>query len=87
MGKIVLLDGHRAEIRTVEQVAELLDPRKAQLAVAGVLAALGHEFDWSADTLDCVVEAISGSGVLADTGLPAVFDQDDDALEFWDGLS
>ncbi|OHU47151.1 hypothetical protein BKG82_26195 [Mycobacteroides chelonae] len=65
----------------IKDIADRIDPRKAQLALAGVFVALGHEFDWSSDTFNEIADAVRPAH--KDSGLPPIFDQDDDACEFW----
>lgn len=64
----------------ITDIAARIPAGAAQLAVARVLVALGSEFDWNSDTLDGVVQAV---GPCVPAGLPAVFDQDEDAIAFW----
>lgn len=67
----------------IEELAARITARDAQLAVARVLAVLGSEFDWNADTLDQIVTAI---GPAIPAGVPSCFDQSDDDITFWRGL-
>lgn len=69
----------------IKEVADRIDPRKAQLALAGVFVALGHEYDWSSDTFSEIADAVRPAH--EGTGLPSVMDQDEDACEFWSQFS
>ncbi|AZS12049.1 hypothetical protein SEA_ZETZY_79 [Mycobacterium phage Zetzy] len=64
----------------IRDIAALIPPDKAQLAVARVIAALGSQYDWNADTLDGVAEAVKS---VVPEQVPSPFDQDDEAIEFW----
>lgn len=68
----------------ISEIAARIPARDAQLAVARVLAVLGSEFDWNSATLDDIVTAISPA---IPTGLPSCFDQSDDDISFWRGVS
>lgn len=63
----------------IKEVAARIDPRKAQMALAGVFVALGHEHDRSSDTFSEIADAVRPAH--EGTGLPSIFDQDD--CEFW----
>ncbi|MGB8404228.1 MAG: hypothetical protein WCE30_09205 [Mycobacterium sp.] len=71
----------------LDDVAARIDPTKARYAVVGVCAALGRKFDWSADTLDDVRDAVVPA---APSGCAPFFDQDgdhdDDAMAFWQNV-
>jgi hypothetical protein len=73
----------RRKAVTLAEVAAQLDPVKSRLALAGVLRALGAKQSWDSEVLDWVGESIRRSGVLEDAELPSCFDQDDEAVEFW----
>ncbi|AEK07437.1 hypothetical protein ROCKSTAR_74 [Mycobacterium phage Rockstar] len=64
----------------IRDIAALIPADKAQLAVARVIAALGAQESWDADTLDGVAEAVKG---VVPAEVPSPFDQDDEAIEFW----
>jgi len=64
----------------VNEIAERIPADAAQLAVARILAILGSQFDWDSSTLDYVAEAVAPS---IPRGVPSVFDQDGDAVVFW----
>lgn len=64
----------------ITEIAARIPAEVAQLAVARVLTALGSETDWSSDTLDEIATAVAPAHPA---GLPSVFDQDDDAVTFW----
>lgn len=70
---------------SVKFIADRVSEGEAQVAVAKVLAALGSDEDWHAETLDGVVDAVRGIANRLHTaeGVPLPWDQDDDALEFW----
>ncbi|QGJ97362.1 hypothetical protein PBI_ISCA_82 [Mycobacterium phage Isca] len=65
---------------SIEDIAALIPADKAQLAVARVIAALGSQFDWDSDTLDGVANAVKD---VVPAEIPSPFDQDDEAIEFW----
>lgn len=71
-------------INRIEDVARLIPADKAQLAIARVMAALGSQFDWNADTLDWVADAVRTFNRIG--GLPTFIEQDDDAILFWQNL-
>lgn len=64
----------------IHEVAEQIPAATAKLAVANVLAVLGSRSEWSSDTLDDVAAAVAAAHPK---GLPSIFDQDDEAVEFW----
>jgi len=68
----------------IQEIAAMIPPHEAQLAVAKVFVALGSQFDWNSDTLDQVAEGVAGAHPQ---GLPSVFDQDDEAVKFWDEVT
>jgi hypothetical protein len=67
----------------IHEVAEQIPAATAKLAIANVLAVLGSQSDWSADTLDDVAAAVAAAHPK---GLPSIFDQDDEAVAFWEKL-
>ncbi|WNN93943.1 hypothetical protein SEA_HASHROD_88 [Mycobacterium phage HashRod] len=67
----------------IRQLAALIPPDKAQLAVAEVIAALGAQQSWDADTLDDVANAVKS---VVPEQVPSPFDQDEAAVEFWEGM-
>lgn len=71
------------EVITVEDVAALVDPAAAQLAVARAMAAFGAELEWDSETIEYVADAVRPA---FPKDLPSVFDQDDAAVEFWESL-
>ncbi|CAJ1505580.1 hypothetical protein [[Mycobacterium] burgundiense] len=72
-------------VNSLREVAAMIPADQAQMAVAKVLASLGAFESWNADTLDAVAEAVRDFNGVG--GLPPIFDQDDDAVEFWKCIS
>lgn len=68
----------------VADIAARLDPDKCRLAVARVMAVLGSKYEWNSDTAVEVHDSVSDAAAAA--GLPAIGDQDEDAVEFWETL-
>ena len=64
-------------------IAAMVDPAKAQRAIADVMACLGMSSEWDAETIEYVASAASRA---FPEGLPSVFDQDDAAVSFWSSL-
>lgn len=46
------------DLPTIDQIAAMIEPQKAQLAVANVMVALGADTSWSGDTVMAVKEAV-----------------------------
>jgi hypothetical protein len=67
----------------IHEVAAQIPAATAQLAVANVLAVLGSRDEWNSDTLDDVAAAVA---IAHPKGLPSIFDQDDDAVAFWEKM-
>ncbi|HJT94050.1 MAG TPA: hypothetical protein VJ777_19310, partial [Mycobacterium sp.] len=64
-------------------IAAMVDPAKAQRAIADVMACLGMDSEWGSETIEHVASAAKSA---FPEGLPSVFDQDDDAVSFWSSL-
>ncbi|SIH21547.1 Uncharacterised protein [Mycobacteroides abscessus subsp. abscessus] len=65
---------------SINQIADRIDPRAAQVAVARIFTALAGDFD-SGQTVTVVCETISP--LHKRTGLPSIFNQNDEDREFW----
>ena len=65
----------------IAEIADHINPRRAQLAVASVLAVLGSAEEWRGDQLSSINHEIQPA--WAGTGLPPYSDQSAEALEFW----
>lgn len=61
----------------------MIDPDKARLAVADAMVAMGREQDWDSETIEHVASALSSA--FPDS-VPSVFDQNDDAVDFWQSV-
>ncbi|ORW08123.1 MULTISPECIES: hypothetical protein [Mycolicibacter] len=71
--------------QTIGSIAAMIPPHEAQLAVAKVLAALGGQFDWDSDTTANVADAVAHIGQYL-PGVPSYFNQNDEAVTFWQNL-
>lgn len=68
----------------IHKIAAMVDPAKAQLAVAGAMVAFGYEAQWDSETIEHVASALAPA---FPEGVPSVFDEDDeDAIEFWQNV-
>ena len=65
----------------IAEIANRINPRRAQLAVASVLAVLGSAEEWRGDQLSSINHEIQPA--WAETGLPPSSDQSAEALQFW----
>jgi hypothetical protein len=65
----------------IAEIADHINPRRAQLAVASVLAVLGSAEEWRGDQLSSINHEIQPA--WAETGLPPSSDQSAEALQFW----
>ncbi len=70
---------------TIGSIAAMIPPHEAQIAVAKVLAALGSQLDWNSDTTSNVASAVDDVGQYL-PGVPSYFNQDDEAVAFWQNL-
>jgi hypothetical protein len=68
----------------IDEVAARIDPLKARYAVARLCALLGRKFDWDSGTFNEIRDAIIPA---APSSCPAFFDQDDDAVAFWQNVT
>ncbi len=68
----------------INDVANHINPRRAQLAIAHVMAALGAYDRWSIEHLNWIAD--DAKKAWTGTDLPAFTDQDSDAVEFWAGV-
>ena len=66
---------------TVDAVAAAIDPGRARLACALIMASLGAYESWSSEHLEWIAGDLIP--VRQGTGLPSFVDQDADAIEFW----
>lgn len=69
------------EPMTINQIADRIDPRAAQVAVAKIITALAGDLD-SGATVTAVCETINP--LHKRSGLPSIFNQTDDDREFWE---
>lgn len=69
--------------KSIRGVAALIDPDRARLAVAKAMACMGSEQEWDSEMIEWVAEALKSA---FPQGLPSVFDQDEHAAEYWEGL-
>lgn len=65
----------------INDVANRINPRRAQLALAQIIAGLGAHERWSRDHLDWIAE--NAKKAWTGTDLPSFTDQGSDAAEFW----
>lgn len=65
-------------------VANRINSRRAQLALAQIMAALGAYENWSPAHLEWIAD--HATMAWTGTGLPSIADQDGDAVEFWKGV-
>lgn len=68
----------------IDDIAARVDPTKARYAVARACAVLGRVFDWGSDQLSDVGNVIAPA---APSDCPSFFDQDDDAIAFWQSVT
>jgi hypothetical protein len=66
------------------QIAAAIPAPDAQRAVAEIMAIMGSDVDWSADTLSDIATVIGRFSNAA--GSPDFSDQDDFAVSFWSAL-
>ncbi|WP_100514157.1 hypothetical protein [Mycobacteroides abscessus] len=70
----------------LNEVADRIDARTAQLVVAKIMATLGSAEDWGGDEIMAIDELLQP--VAAASGLPAFNDTNaDDAYNFWLAVS
>ncbi|MDV7137116.1 hypothetical protein [Williamsia muralis] len=65
----------------IADIADRINPRRAQLAVAAVMAALGSAREWRGDLVSSVDHELRAA--WAGTGLPSYSVQSVEAVEFW----
>ena len=65
----------------IAEIADRINPRRAQLAVAAVMAALGSAREWRGDLVTSVDHELRAA--WAGTGLPSYSVQSAEAVEFW----
>lgn len=73
-----------SESLTLQQIADRIDPAKAQLACATIMACLGSRVDWPSDAVEWCAGAVSDA--TRDLDLPSFLDQADHAIGFWLGV-
>lgn len=66
------------------QIAASIPTGEAQRAVAEIMAIMGSDVDWSADTLSGIATVIGRFSNAA--GSPDFSDQNDSAVSFWSAL-
>lgn len=69
---------------SLAEIADRVDPTKARHAVARLCVLLGSELDWDSGTFNDIRDAIIPA---APNSCPPFFDQDDEALEFWQNVT
>jgi hypothetical protein len=77
-------DAARPRPRDLAELADRIDPDLARLALARIMQTLGAAADWDSDTMSNVAAAVAHAHPV---GLPSPFDQDDDALTFWQSVA
>ena len=65
----------------IAEIADHINPRRAQLVVASVMAALGSAREWRGDLVTSVDHELRSA--WAGTGLPPYSVQSAEAVEFW----
>ena len=65
----------------IAEIADHINPRRAQLAVASVMAVLGSAREWRGDLVTSVDHELRAA--WAGAGLPSYNDQNAEALQFW----
>ena len=65
----------------IADIADRINPRRAQLAVASALTVLGSAEAWRGDQLSSINHELLTA--WTGTGLPAYSDQNAEALDFW----
>jgi hypothetical protein len=71
-------------VQTVAELSAIIDPARAQRAVAAALAVVGASGEWDSQTIDQVVAELRNA---LPPGLPQPVDQSGAALEFWRVIS
>ncbi|SIH21513.1 Uncharacterised protein [Mycobacteroides abscessus subsp. abscessus] len=67
---------------SLEEIADRIDPRAAQLAVAKICAEIAADRGSNGDTVDAVVDAIEE--LHSRSGLPAIKNPTEAEYEFWE---
>lgn len=65
---------------STSQIADQIDPRAAQVAVARIITTLAADLDLG-ETVAAVCETINP--IHKRSGLPSIFNQSDEDREFW----
>lgn len=72
--------------QSIKELADSINSRSAQLAVARAMVFMGANPDWDSETIEHVAGYI---GDAAPTGIPSFMDNvdDDDAIDYWQSFA
>lgn len=80
-GSDVMNPAHREIMTTIQEIADMIDPRAAQMAIAMAMTAMGVESEWDSETIEIVAAPMVAIGKKLN--LPTFTDTDESAVAFW----
>ncbi|HEY9313798.1 hypothetical protein [Williamsia sp.] len=69
----------------ITDIANRINPRRAQLAIAHTLAILGSAPSWHGDQISAIDDRVRPA--WTGTDLPGYSDESDEAIEFWEQIA